>query len=59
MYSVFSAARAASPCSSSKVSLVRAGTSWSPPIPIERWIFQMGSTTPCWRNAQNHASAWW
>ena len=37
----------------------REATSWSPPIPMWRWMRQIGSTTPCWRNARYHAIACW
>ncbi len=30
-----------------------------PPMPMWRWIVQMGTTCPCWRIARNQATAWW
>ena len=36
-----------------------AATSWSPPIPMWRWIRHSGRVTSCARNARYHAIAWW
>ena len=36
-----------------------AATSWSPPMPMWRWMRQIGTRWPCWRNARYHAIACW
>ncbi len=58
-YSGPSAARMSSPQRRSTSSPATAATSWSPPIPMWRWIRVIGSTTPCWRNAMYQDIACW
>jgi hypothetical protein len=58
-YSPPSAERMRSPWSRSTPSPHSALTTWSPPIPMWRWIRQIGRTIS-WRvKALNHAIAWW
>ena len=51
-YSAASVSDAASPCSRAHSSPASAGTSWSPPIPIARWVRQAGTTRPWRANAR-------
>src|SRR5262245_21525001 len=48
-----------SPLSSSVRSSQSAAISWSPPMPMWRWMRQIGSTISCWRKARYQATAWW
>jgi hypothetical protein len=59
MYWSCSAARMASPCSCSTSSLETAATSWSPPMPMCRWMRQIGTVTWCCLKARYQAMAWW